>query len=112
MTVKIGGSAGTTVSYSFTNSTTITITAINLGGTIYIDNGTAPAATSSVSYTNLGFITTTGAANWNTAASWLGGAVPEASSNVTIAHGLNVAAAFTNTPYNSMQPITFPMPAP
>jgi autotransporter-associated beta strand protein len=102
MTVKIGGSAGTTVSYSFTNSTTITITAINLGGTIYIDNGTAPAATSSVSYTNLGFITTTGAANWNTAASWLGGAVPEASSNVTIAHGLNVAAAFTNTPITSI----------
>ncbi len=102
MTVKIGGSAGTTVSYSFTNSTTITITAINLGGTIYIDNGTAPAATSSVSYTNLGFITATGATNWNTAASWLGGAVPEASSNVTIAHGLSVAAAFTNTPITSI----------
>ena len=102
MTVKVGGSGGTTIgSYSFVNSTQITFTAINLSGDIYIDNGTAPAATFAT-YTNLGYITTTGATNWNTAASWLGGAVPVANSNVTIAHAVSIAAAFTFTPIASI----------
>jgi len=102
MTVKVGGSGGTTVSsYTFVNSTQITFPAPNAGGAIYIDNGTAPAA-SFGTYTNLGYITTTGATTWNTAASWLGGVVPVANSTATIAHALSIGAAFTNTPINSI----------
>jgi hypothetical protein len=99
MTVKIGGTA---VSYGFTSSTTITITAINQNGTIFIDNGTAPAATSGTPYINLGYITTGTPTNWNTPASWLGGAVPAANSDVTIAHNLNIAAVITNTPVSTL----------
>ncbi|PWA03898.1 hypothetical protein, partial [Flavobacterium psychrotolerans] len=100
--VKVGGSGGTTVStFTVVNDTTITFPAIEASGTIYVLNPSGNS-TSAGSYTNLGYITTAGATNWNTAASWLGGAVPTANSTVTIAHALNIAAAITNTPVASV----------
>ena len=95
--VKIGGSAGTPVSFTVVNSLQITFTAINLSGQIYVENS-AGNALSTETYLNLGFITNTGATNWNTASSWLGGALPANGASVTIAHALTIAAAVINNP--------------
>jgi hypothetical protein len=98
MIIKVGGSGGTVVgSYTFNSSTQITFSAIDASGTIYIDNGTAPAATSGSSYTTLGYITqATGA--WATAGTWLGAAVPPSASttNIKIAHNVTSTSGTTN----------------
>ncbi len=100
--VKVGGAGGTTVSILSQTATTLTFSAINLGGQVYVQNS-GGNATSTETYTNLGYITTAGASAWNTASSWLGGVVPATGSDVTIAHALNIAAITTNSPLNSVK---------
>ena len=103
--VRVGGSTGTIVTITGQTATTLTFAAINLGGKIYVQNVTGNT-TSTETYINLGYITTGTPTNWNTPASWLGGAVPAASSDVTIAHALSIAAAFTPTTNNPIASIT------
>lgn len=86
--VKVGGSGGTTVTGTVVNDTTITFPAPAVSGAIYVQN-TAGNATSGSSYTNLGYITKqTG--TWQTAATWLGSAVPPSATTtpITIAHNV------------------------
>ncbi|MEI8272912.1 MAG: hypothetical protein WCG08_09845, partial [Paludibacter sp.] len=94
-TLKVGGSGGTSISSFTKNSTTITfIATAGLSGAIYVSDGTDSYTTSSV-YVDLGFVTSA-ATDWNTASTWLGAAVPVASSSVTIAHAITLNAAATN----------------
>ena len=94
-TLKVGGSGGTTISSFTKNSTTITFTATaGLSGTIYVSNGT-DTYTSGSSHVDLGYVTNA-ATDWNTASTWLGGAVPPVSSAVSIAHNITLNAAATN----------------
>lgn len=93
-TVKIGGSGGT----ACTNVTVVSSTQVTAivpdgtsGGTIYVDNGTANT-TSTDSYTNLGFISTT-TGNWGTASTWLGGTAPGTTSEATVANSHTVTLA-------------------
>lgn len=97
--LKVGGSGGTSVTnYTIVDDNTITFPAINASGQIYVLNGSGNA-TSASSYTNLGYISTA-AGNYNTAATWLGGALPVAAANVTIAHAVTASAAITNAAAN------------
>jgi hypothetical protein len=87
--VRVGGSGGTAVgSFTVANDNTITFPAIAASGTIYVQNS-AGNSTSASSYTNLGYITTT-TGTWQTAATWLGNAVPPSATttDVTIAHNV------------------------
>ena len=87
--LRLGGSAGTTVSsFTVVNDTTITFPALNASGTIYVESASGNA-TSSTSYTNLGYITTA-AGTWQTAATWLGGAVPPNTNATTVTINHNV----------------------
>ncbi|MDI1254963.1 MAG: T9SS sorting signal type C domain-containing protein [Flavobacterium sp.] len=99
-TVKYGGSGGTSVgSFTVVNPTTITFTApAAMTGTLYVQNVNGNNDTSVSSYTNLGYITQTGATDWATATSWLGGNIPPASATTTIGHNLNIASAIANSP--------------
>ncbi len=94
--VKVGGSGGTSVTIVSQSATTLTFAAINLGGTIYVENP-GGNATSTESYTNLGYITTQ-SGGWSTAATWLGNAVPTSATttNVTIAHDVTGTASTTD----------------
>ncbi|NBR13337.1 MAG: fibronectin type III domain-containing protein, partial [Crocinitomicaceae bacterium] len=97
-------SFGGTAAASFTVNSATQITAVvGSGGTSGSVSVTTPSGSVSLAgFTYLGFITTSGATNWNTGSSWLGGAVPTANSSVTIAHNVSIAAAFTNSPIASI----------
>lgn len=95
--VKVGGSSGTNVPILAQTTTTLTFLAINTGGQVYVQNS-GGNATSTESYTNLGYITTSGATDWNTGVSWLGGSVPPAGAVTTIAHNLTVSSPVAANP--------------
>ncbi|NCX55885.1 MAG: hypothetical protein EBW87_01610, partial [Burkholderiaceae bacterium] len=107
--VKVGGSGGTSVTITSQTATTLTFVAINVGGTIYVQNQ-GGNATSTESYTNLGYISNA-ATDWNTTTTWLGSAVPVAGSTVTINHAVTVNSTATNVPssvtINSTKSLTF-----
>ncbi len=96
--VKIGGSGGTSLTSVSASSSQVTAVVPDgsSGGTIWISDGTNNA-TSSDSYTNLGFITTN-SGGWNTGGTWLGGSVPASgtSTNVTIAHNVTSTSGDVN----------------
>lgn len=96
--VKIGGSGGV----ACTNVTVVSATQVTAvvpngtqGGTIWISDGTNNA-TSSDSYTNLGFISTT-TGNWTTGSTWLGGTAPSTTDKATIANSHTVTLDATST---------------
>ncbi|MFN9710566.1 MAG: beta strand repeat-containing protein, partial [Bacteroidota bacterium] len=107
--VSIGGAAA--ASYTVNSTTQITavvgagattgvVTIVALGGTV----------SSATNFTIGGYITTqTG--DWNTGATWLGGAVPPAGVNVTVDHLITVNASVSNAPsavtINASDGITF-----
>jgi hypothetical protein len=107
--VKVGGSGGTSVTITGQTATTLTFVAINAGGTIYVQNQ-GGNATSTESYTNLGYISNA-ATDWNTTTTWLGSAVPVVGSTVTINHAVTVNSTATNVPssvtINSTKSLTF-----
>ena len=93
--VRIGGSGGTLgTGLTVVNSTTITFTAPAASGQIYVANG-GGNATSSASYTSIGYIT---AANgtWSTSATWFGGAVPPSGANAVINHDVTISSGTIN----------------
>ena len=110
-TVKLGGSGGTTIAGATIGASQITFVVPDgiLTGTVYVSDGTN-TSTSSGSLANLGYLTSA-ATDWNTASTWLGGAVPAASSNVTIANNITLNATATNNPttitVNASSAITF-----
>lgn len=86
---------GTTVStFTVVNDNTLTFNAINASGTISLTSPSG-SATSSTSYTNLGFISTQNG-DWNTSSTWLGGSLPVANAPVWIAHQVSVNANVAN----------------
>ncbi len=95
-TVKVGGVNGTAVTIVSQTSTSITFTAINAGGQIYVANA-GGSATSTETYTNLGYISNA-EGDWNTNGTWLNGAVPPSSSTVTVAHDLTLNGVVANAP--------------
>lgn len=88
--LKYNGSGGTSIStFTVVNNTTITFAApAGMFGTIYVEN-TSGNATSSSSFTNLGYITAT-TGTWQTAGTWLGASVPPSATttNITLAHNV------------------------
>ena len=95
--VTVGGTSVTGTA-GYTNSATqITFTlAAGVSGTVSVTtaNGTGTQA----GFTNLGYITNTNSADYNTAATWLGGTLPPASSLVTINNtGITISGA-SNSP--------------
>ena len=88
---------GTAASFVVDNDNQITATiAGGATGSIYVQN---PSGNYTMAgFTFLGYITTTGATDWSTAASWLGGVVPPAGAVVTINDNLNVLSAIVNSP--------------
>ncbi len=96
--VKIGGSGGAScTSVTVVNSTQVTAVVPDgtTGGTIWVSNGTNNA-TSTDSYTNLGFISTT-TGNWATGGTWLGSTAPSSTDKATIASGHTVTLAANAT---------------
>ena len=67
---------------------TFTFVAINLGGQIYVQNS-GGNATSTETYTNLGYITSGPNVTLHQPAAWYNGAVPPSGANVTIAYTNN-----------------------
>lgn len=106
--VRIGGSGGaicTNVTVVSASQVTAVVPDGSTGGTIWVSDGTN-SATSTDSYTNLGFISTGSGGNWSAGASWLGGSAPSASTDlVTIASGapitLNTNATIAGLTINS-----------
>jgi autotransporter-associated beta strand protein len=85
-------------SFTVVNSTTITfISSATTTGTIRVINA-AGTGTSAGTYNNLGYITASGATDWDTPASWLGGSVPPTGATTTIDNNLNIATAVANSP--------------
>jgi hypothetical protein len=109
--VKIGGSSGTSCSISSVSSSLVNAVIPNgtQGGVIWVSDGTV-SSTSLESYSNLGYISTADS-DWNTTSTWLGGAVPPASSVVTINHTVTVNGSVSNAPssvtINNSKSITF-----
>jgi hypothetical protein len=86
---------GNTVTFTSVNATTLTFTATNAAGQVVVTTAVG-SSTDNVLYSSLGYITKTGATNWNATISWLGGSLPAAGINATIAHSLSVNAAVAN----------------
>jgi hypothetical protein len=78
------------------NSTTITFSAVEATGTLWLTDGTS-IASSAATYTNLGYISDADA-DWNSASTWLGAVIPSAGSAVTIANAVTLNATATNNP--------------
>ena len=85
-TIKLGGSSGTTITGASISSSQISFTVPDAtsAGTIYVSDGTY-TATSTESFTNLGFIST-GSGNWSSPSTWLGGTAPAANTPITISN--------------------------
>ena len=95
--VKYGGSGGTSVgAFTVLNDNTITFTATAATiGAIYI-SGPAGIATSSIPFTNAGYITQTNG-NYTLNSTWLGNVLPPAGSDVTLDHGITMST-MANSP--------------
>jgi hypothetical protein len=85
-TIKLGGLSGTTITGASISSSQISFTVPDAtsGGTIYLSDGTY-TATSTESFTNLGFIST-GSGNWSSPSTWLGGTAPAGNTPITISN--------------------------
>ena len=76
-------------------STSITFTTISgLSGPVSITNSNG-TGTSGSSYTDLGYISIA-SSDWNTGSTWLGGSVPSAGANATIANAVSVTGSVSN----------------
>ena len=96
--VTFGGVAA--ASYTVNSATQITATvSTGTSGSVAV---TTPGGTASLAgFTYLGYVSNA-SSDWNTAATWLGGNVPPASANVTIAHAVTLNSAATNTTFNNL----------
>jgi hypothetical protein len=88
--VKYGGSSGTAIAgFTVVNDNTITFTApAGMDGVIYV-SGSNGNSTSTSSFTNLGYITSS-AGDMATAGTWLGGSAPPNGSTATVNHNVTV----------------------
>jgi hypothetical protein len=94
--VSIGGVAASSYTVISATSISAVVAASATNGTISV---TTPGgtATSSSSFTFSGYVSTA-ASDWNTTSTWLGGALPLASSAVTIDHAITVNGTVDNAP--------------
>ncbi len=90
--VTVGGTPVTIVSNTAT-SITFTTTS-GMSGVVTVTNAIG-SGTSGSSYADLGYISTA-STDWSNATTWLGGSVPAASANVTIANVVTVTGSVTN----------------
>lgn len=105
--VNFGGTAA--ASFIVDNDGQITAyVAAGTSGNVTVTKGAETATKPGFTYS--GFITTQ-ADDWNTPATWLGGAVPTAASTITVDHAITVNASVTNAPatvtINSSKSLTF-----
>ena len=107
--VSIGGVAASSYTVISATSISAVVAASATSGTISV---TTPGgtATSSSSFTFSGYVSTA-ASDWNTTSTWLGGALPTASSAVTIDHAITVNGTVANAPssvtINNTKSLTF-----
>ena len=107
--VSIGGVAASSYTVNSSTSISAVVAASALSGTISV---TTPGgtATSSSSFTFSGYVSAA-ASDWNSTSTWLGGALPPASSAVTIDHAVTVNGTVANDPssvtINSTKSLTF-----
>lgn len=94
--VTIGGIAA--ASFTVVSTTQITAVVPQSGASGSVSVTTSYGSASLAGFTYLGYITQTGATDWATAASWLGGAVPPTGATTTIAHNLNIITAIATPP--------------
>jgi hypothetical protein len=96
MSVSIGGLAATT--FTVVNSTTITaVVAQNASGNTVVVTNTVTSGSASAGFTFLGWISNA-STDWSLNATWLGGQVPPASVDVTIAHAVTANGSVSNSP--------------
>jgi len=98
--VSFGGTAAASYVVNSLTQITAVVGTGGASGNVVVTNGGGNGTLAGFTY--LGFITTSGATDWNTAASWLGGIVPTANTAVTIAHNLTIPVAITNSPVTSV----------
>ena len=96
--VTIGG---TDIATTGSTSTTATFIATSAVGTITVTATSGTSTASGTAYANAGYITNANT-DWNTASTWLGGAVPAAAANVTIAGNITLNGAATNTTFTNV----------
>lgn len=93
--VTVGGADIATTGSTATTATYIATSSI---GTITITTLSGTSTSSGNAYASVGYITST-SSDWNIGSTWLGGSVPVAASNVTIANTITLNAPVANASF-------------